>query len=44
MNILYNAAVLTRARTLAAQGVPIPAGIPRLAPLSLAEIEGRAVL
>ena len=44
MNILYNASVLIRARTLAAQGVPIPAGIPRLAPLPLAEIEGRAVL
>ena len=44
MNILYNAAVLTRARTLAAQGVPIPAGIPRLAPLPMAEIEARAVL
>ena len=44
MNILYNASVLTRARTLAAQGVPIPAGIPGLAPLSPAEIEGRTVL
>ena len=44
MNILYNASVLIRARTLAAQGVPIPAGIPRLAPLPLAEIEGRTVL
>jgi trans-AT polyketide synthase, acyltransferase and oxidoreductase domains len=43
MNILYSAAVLIRARTLAAQGVPIPPGIPRLAPLPLAEIEGRAV-
>jgi trans-AT polyketide synthase, acyltransferase and oxidoreductase domains len=44
MNILYSASVLIRARTLAAQGVPIPAGIPRLAPLPLAEIEERAVL
>ncbi len=44
MNILYNASVLIRARTLAAQGVTIPAGVPRLAPLPLAEIEGRAVL
>ena len=44
MNILYNASVLIRARTLAAQGIPIPAGIPRLSPLPLAEIEGRAVL
>jgi PfaD family protein len=42
-NILYNAAVLTRARALAAQGVPIPPGIPRLAPLSLAEIDRRTV-
>ena len=33
MNILYNASVLTRARTLAAQGVPRSAvGIPRLRP------------
>jgi trans-AT polyketide synthase, acyltransferase and oxidoreductase domains len=44
MNILYHSAVLTRARTLVAQGVPLPAGIPRLAPLPLAEIEGRSVL
>ncbi len=44
MNILYNASVLIRARTLAAQGVSIPAGIPRLAPLPLAEIERRTVL
>ncbi len=43
-NILYHAAVLTRARILAAQGVPIPPGIPNLAPLPLAEIERRAVL
>ena len=42
-NILYNAAVLIRARTLAAQGVPIPPGIPRLAPLSMAEIDRRTV-
>ena len=42
-NILYHAAVLTRARTLAAQGVPIPTGIPRLVPLPLAEIERRSV-
>jgi trans-AT polyketide synthase/acyltransferase/oxidoreductase domain-containing protein len=44
MNILSNASVLIRARTLAAQGVPIPVGIPRLAPLPLAEIERRTVL
>jgi trans-AT polyketide synthase, acyltransferase and oxidoreductase domains len=43
-NILYHAAVLTRARTLATQGVPIPAGIPSLAPVPLAEIERRTVL
>ena len=43
MNILHQAAVLIRARTLAAQGVAMPAGIPRLAPLPLAEIEGRTV-
>ena len=44
MNILYHASVLMRARSLAAQGVPIPAGIPGLAPLPLAEIEARVVL
>jgi PfaD family protein len=43
-NILYHAAVLTRARTLAAQGMTIPAGIPDLTPLPLAEIEARSVL
>ncbi len=43
-NILYHAAVLTRARTLAQQGVPIPPGIPRLSPLTLAEIDERSVL
>jgi len=43
-NILHHAAVLTRARTLASQGVDVPPGIPRLAPLTLAEIEDRAVL
>ncbi|MGE5754549.1 MAG: PfaD family polyunsaturated fatty acid/polyketide biosynthesis protein [Planctomycetaceae bacterium] len=41
MNILYGAAVLARARSLGAQGVAIPPGTPRLAPLELAEIEGR---
>jgi trans-AT polyketide synthase/acyltransferase/oxidoreductase domain-containing protein len=44
MNILYHSAVLTRARTLAAQGIPIPSGIPHLSPLPMAEIEGRGVL
>jgi hypothetical protein len=43
-NILYHAAVLTRARTLAAQGVSIPSGIPNLSPLPLAEIDSRTVL
>jgi len=43
-NILHHAAVLTRARALAAQGVPVPIGIPGLTPLSLAEIGRRAVL
>jgi trans-AT polyketide synthase/acyltransferase/oxidoreductase domain-containing protein len=43
-NILYQAAVLTRARILAAQRVAIPPGIPSLAPLPLAEIQRRAVL
>ena len=42
-NILHHAAVLTRARTLAAQGINIPTGIPNLTPLPLAEIERRAV-
>src|SRR6185312_4623224 len=32
LNILYGAAVLTRARTLAAQGIPLPPGVPRLTP------------
>ena len=33
LNILYGAAVLTRARILAAQGVALPPGVPRLTPL-----------
>jgi hypothetical protein len=41
LNILYGAAVLARARSLGAQGVTIPAGTPRLAPLELVEIEDR---
>src|SRR5262245_43737682 len=40
-NILYGAAVLGRARCLAGQGVAIPAGIPRLAPLEPSELEER---
>ncbi len=43
-NILYHAAVLTRARALASQGMAIPPGIPRLAPLTAAEIDDRSVL
>jgi PfaD family protein len=41
MNILYGAAVLARARALAGQGVPVPPGATRLAPLELSEIEER---
>ena len=41
LNILYGAAVLHRARGLAAQGVQVPPGTPRLAPLELAELEDR---
>ncbi len=39
LNILHGAAVLTRARMLAAQGVALPPGRPRLAPLDRANIE-----
>lgn len=41
LNILYGAAVLTRARSLGGQGIAIPAGTPRLAPLELPELEER---
>jgi PfaD family protein len=41
MNILHGAAVLARARILGAQGVTLPPGTPRLAPLELVEIEDR---
>jgi trans-AT polyketide synthase, acyltransferase and oxidoreductase domains len=41
LNILYGAAVLTRARILNAQGVAIAPGIPRLSPLESIEIENR---
>jgi hypothetical protein len=41
LNLLYGAAILQRARGLAAQGVEVPAGTPRLAPLELAELEDR---
>nr|WP_254053801.1 PfaD family polyunsaturated fatty acid/polyketide biosynthesis protein [Singulisphaera sp. GP187] len=41
LNILYGAAVLTRARGLGGQGIAIPAGTPRLVPLELPELEER---
>jgi PfaD family protein len=41
LNILYGAAVLARARILAAQGIPLPPGTPRLTPLKPTEIENR---
>ncbi|WP_406694717.1 PfaD family polyunsaturated fatty acid/polyketide biosynthesis protein [Singulisphaera sp. Ch08] len=41
LNILYGAAVLARARCLGGQGIAIPAGTPRLAPLELPELEDR---
>jgi PfaD family protein len=43
-NVLYGAAVLTRARFASAQGVSLPPGVPRLAPLDLTEIENRSFL
>jgi trans-AT polyketide synthase, acyltransferase and oxidoreductase domains len=43
MNILYSAAVLTRARIASMQGVVLPAGVPRLAPLEVDEIENRMI-
>jgi trans-AT polyketide synthase, acyltransferase and oxidoreductase domains len=43
-NILYGAAVLTRARTASVQGVRLPPGVPRLAPLDISEIENRLLL
>jgi PfaD family protein len=42
LNILYGAAVLTRARILGAQGIGLPPNVPRLAPLDISEIENRA--
>ena len=41
LNILYGAAVLARARSLSGQGIVLPDGVPRLAPLERAEIEHR---
>jgi PfaD family protein len=40
-NILYGAAVLTRARILTAQGVVVAPGVPRLLPLDPGELENR---
>jgi PfaD family protein len=42
LNILYGAAVLTRARMLSAQGVTLAPGMPRLAPLDRGDIEKRS--
>jgi trans-AT polyketide synthase/acyltransferase/oxidoreductase domain-containing protein len=44
LNILYGAAVLTRARIASIQGVSLPAGVPRLIPLCSTEIENRLFL
>lgn len=41
LNILYGAAVLLRATSLRCQGARLPAGLPRLAPLPLTELETR---
>jgi trans-AT polyketide synthase, acyltransferase and oxidoreductase domains len=41
LNILYGAAVLSRVRSLTGQGIAVPPGTPRLAPLELSEIEDR---
>ncbi len=43
LNILYGAAVLTRARMASMQGVVLPPGVPRLAPLEIDEIENRMI-
>jgi len=42
LNILYGAAVLSRARMLSAQGVTLAPGMPRLAPLDRGDIEKRS--
>jgi trans-AT polyketide synthase, acyltransferase and oxidoreductase domains len=44
LNVLYGAAVLTRARIASVQGVSLPPGVPRLSPLDLTEIENRLFL
>ena len=43
LNILYDAAVLTRARIASMQGLVLPSGVPRLAPLEVDEIENRMI-
>jgi trans-AT polyketide synthase, acyltransferase and oxidoreductase domains len=42
LNILYGAAVLIRTRMLQTQGVTLPPGMPRLAPLERGDIEKRS--
>jgi PfaD family protein len=42
LNLLYGAAVLNRARLLAAQGIPLPPGVPRLSPRERGDIEKRS--
>jgi PfaD family protein len=44
LNILHGAAVLTRARIASIQGVSLPPGLPRLAPVDPTEIENRLFL
>jgi trans-AT polyketide synthase/acyltransferase/oxidoreductase domain-containing protein len=44
LNILYGAAVLTRARIASVQGISLPAGVPRLTPLQSTDIENRLFL
>jgi trans-AT polyketide synthase, acyltransferase and oxidoreductase domains len=43
LNILYGAAVLTRGRMASMQGLALPAGVPRLYPLEVDEIENRLI-
>jgi hypothetical protein len=43
VNVLYGAAVLARARIASMQGLRLPAGVPRLVPLEVDEIENRTI-
>lgn len=43
LNILYGAAVLARARSLAGQGISLPSGVPRLVPLEPDALEERSL-